>query len=72
MPIAVLSAINLKLTALGKWGRLKEALHILLTTYNPPQDTSTYLQLLQTCIVKNALLQAKQIHSLIIQRGFAF
>ncbi|XP_057862780.2 pentatricopeptide repeat-containing protein At3g24000, mitochondrial-like [Cryptomeria japonica] len=70
--MSVLSSTNLKLTALGREGRLKEALHILLTSYDPPRDTSTYLQLLEACNIKNALSQGKQIHSLIINWGFAF
>ncbi|XP_057837821.2 pentatricopeptide repeat-containing protein At3g16610-like [Cryptomeria japonica] len=51
---------------------LKEALHILLTTHNPPEDCSTYLQLLHTCILKNALSQGNKVHSLIAHRRFAF
>ncbi|XP_057858097.2 pentatricopeptide repeat-containing protein At2g13600-like isoform X2 [Cryptomeria japonica] len=50
----------------------KEALHSLLATYNPPEDYSTYLQLLQTCILKNTLSQGKQVHSFIAHRRFAF
>ncbi|XP_057847935.1 pentatricopeptide repeat-containing protein At3g26782, mitochondrial [Cryptomeria japonica] len=61
---------NLNLRALCKEGRLKDAMHILLTTQNPPVDTNTYLQLLQTCVTKKALLEGKQIHSHINDRGF--
>ncbi|XP_057837804.1 pentatricopeptide repeat-containing protein At3g09040, mitochondrial-like [Cryptomeria japonica] len=50
----------------------EEALHILLTTHNPPADYSTYLHLLQTCILKNALSQAKKVHSFIAHRRFPF
>ncbi|XP_057860967.1 putative pentatricopeptide repeat-containing protein At1g68930 [Cryptomeria japonica] len=51
---------------------LKEALHILLTTHNPPLHSSTYFQLLQTCIAKNAHSGGRLIHSFIIDRGFNF
>ncbi|XP_057836797.2 putative pentatricopeptide repeat-containing protein At3g13770, mitochondrial isoform X1 [Cryptomeria japonica] len=44
---------------------LKEALHILLTTHKPPE-------LLQNCILRNALSQGKEIHSSIAHRRFAF
>ncbi|XP_057837778.2 pentatricopeptide repeat-containing protein At1g11290, chloroplastic [Cryptomeria japonica] len=50
----------------------KEALHILLSTHNPPEDYSTYVHLLQTCVLKNALSQAKKVHSFIAHRRFAF
>ncbi|XP_057862773.2 pentatricopeptide repeat-containing protein At2g13600 [Cryptomeria japonica] len=66
------STAHANLTALCRKAQLKEALHILLTTHKPPEDSSTYLQLLQTCIVKNALLQGKIIHTFIAQRRFAF
>ncbi|XP_059070470.1 pentatricopeptide repeat-containing protein At2g13600-like [Cryptomeria japonica] len=66
------SYANLNLTALCREGRLKEALHILLTTHKPPGDSNTYLQLLQICIAKNVLSLGKQIHSLITHRGFVF
>ncbi|XP_059068264.1 pentatricopeptide repeat-containing protein CRR2, chloroplastic-like [Cryptomeria japonica] len=46
--------------------------HTLLTTPKPPEDCSTYLQLLQTFILKNALSQGKEVHSFIVHRGFAF
>ncbi|XP_057816394.2 putative pentatricopeptide repeat-containing protein At3g13770, mitochondrial [Cryptomeria japonica] len=49
-----------------------EALHILVTTHNPPGDSSSYLQLFQTCILKNALSHGKNVHSFIAQRRFAF
>ncbi|KAH9310398.1 hypothetical protein KI387_025433 [Taxus chinensis] len=64
--------LNLNLTALCRGGRLKDALHILLTTHNPPVSSSTYFQLLQTCISKKTLSQGNQIHSHINQRGFKF
>ncbi|KAH9310480.1 hypothetical protein KI387_025515, partial [Taxus chinensis] len=67
-----ISHLNLNLRALCKEGSLKEALHILLTTQNPSVDSSTYLQLLQTCIDKNALSEGKQIHSHINGRGLIF
>ncbi|XP_057834761.2 pentatricopeptide repeat-containing protein At2g39620-like [Cryptomeria japonica] len=51
---------------------LEAALHILLTTHSIPQDYSTYLQLLQNCILKNALSQGKKVHSFIAHRRFAF
>ncbi|XP_057832181.2 pentatricopeptide repeat-containing protein At5g27110-like [Cryptomeria japonica] len=66
------AATHLNLTALCKEGQLKEALHILLTTHKPPEDDSTYLRLLQTCILKNALSQGKNVHSFITHRQFAF
>ncbi|XP_057837809.2 pentatricopeptide repeat-containing protein At1g11290, chloroplastic-like [Cryptomeria japonica] len=50
----------------------KDSLHFLLATYNPPEDYSTYLQLLQACNLKNALSQAKKVHSFIAHRRFAF
>ncbi|XP_059067819.1 pentatricopeptide repeat-containing protein At3g53360, mitochondrial [Cryptomeria japonica] len=67
-----LSRTNLNLTALCREGQLKEALHILLTTHNPPEDCSTYLQLLQTCVLKKSLSQGKNVHSFIAHRRFAF
>ncbi|XP_057871942.2 pentatricopeptide repeat-containing protein DOT4, chloroplastic-like [Cryptomeria japonica] len=51
---------------------LEEALDILLATHISPADSSTYLQLLQTCILKNALSQGKMVHSFIAHRRFAF
>ncbi|XP_057832150.2 pentatricopeptide repeat-containing protein At3g12770-like [Cryptomeria japonica] len=66
------SSTYLNLTALCREGHLKEALHILLTTHNPPENSSSYLQLLQTCILKNALSQGKNVHSFIAHRRFAF
>ncbi|XP_057834772.1 pentatricopeptide repeat-containing protein At5g39350-like [Cryptomeria japonica] len=50
----------------------REALHILLTTHNPPEDHSTYLQLLQICILKKTLSQGKNVHAFISHRRFAF
>ncbi|XP_057865085.2 pentatricopeptide repeat-containing protein At2g13600 [Cryptomeria japonica] len=38
----------------------------------PLVHSSVYLQLLQTCIAKNALSQGKQAYSVISYRGFAF
>ncbi|XP_057862802.2 pentatricopeptide repeat-containing protein At2g13600 [Cryptomeria japonica] len=70
--IKPMPAPSINLTALCKQGRLNEALHILLTSHNPPAYSSIYLQLLQTCIVNNALSQGKQIHSLITHRRFLF
>ncbi|XP_057843036.1 pentatricopeptide repeat-containing protein At4g02750 [Cryptomeria japonica] len=64
--------LNPKLRALCRENRLEEAVDIVLTTHNPPSDCNIYLQLLSTCIAKNAFSQGKQIHSLIIDRGFAF
>ncbi|XP_057833238.2 pentatricopeptide repeat-containing protein At3g24000, mitochondrial [Cryptomeria japonica] len=63
---------NVKLRASYAEGRLKEALHRLLTTHNPPVNLSTYLQQLQTCVAKKTLSEGKQVHSLINDRGFAF
>ncbi|XP_057842698.2 pentatricopeptide repeat-containing protein At1g15510, chloroplastic isoform X1 [Cryptomeria japonica] len=64
--------LNLSLTELCREGLLKEALHILLTLYNAPTNFSIYIQLLQTCISKKALLEGKQIHSHINERNFEF
>ncbi|XP_059066074.1 pentatricopeptide repeat-containing protein At2g22070-like [Cryptomeria japonica] len=64
--------LNLNLTALCKGGRLKEALHILLTTHNPPVECCTYLQLLEACVSKKSLSEGKQIHSHITHMGFGF
>ncbi|KAH9323329.1 hypothetical protein KI387_017968 [Taxus chinensis] len=61
-----------QLGALCTEGRLQEAVNILLTSQNPPGDVSTYLQLLQTCIAKNALSEGKLIHSCINNRGYTF
>ncbi|XP_059069560.1 pentatricopeptide repeat-containing protein At3g09040, mitochondrial-like [Cryptomeria japonica] len=47
-------------------------LHILLSRHKSPGDYSTYLQLLQTCVLKNALSQGKKINSFIAHRRFAF
>ncbi|XP_057832149.2 pentatricopeptide repeat-containing protein At3g24000, mitochondrial-like [Cryptomeria japonica] len=66
------STTHLNITALCREGQLKEALHILLTTHNPPENSSTYLQLLQTCIFKNTLSQGKNVHSFIAHRRYAF
>ncbi|XP_059069540.1 pentatricopeptide repeat-containing protein At3g12770-like [Cryptomeria japonica] len=66
------SPTHLNPTALCREGQLKEALHILLTRHNPPEDYPTYLQLLQNCILKNALSQGKNVHSFIAHRQFAF
>ncbi|XP_057837438.2 pentatricopeptide repeat-containing protein At3g24000, mitochondrial-like [Cryptomeria japonica] len=49
---------------------LKGKLHIPLTTHNFPEDYSTYLQILQTCNLKNALSQGKKVHSYIAHRSF--
>ncbi|XP_057815875.1 pentatricopeptide repeat-containing protein At3g24000, mitochondrial-like [Cryptomeria japonica] len=70
--MSVPSSTHLNLTVLCREGQLKEALYILLTTYNPPEDDSTYIQLLQTCILKNALPQGKKVHSFIAHRQFTF
>ncbi|XP_057853782.1 pentatricopeptide repeat-containing protein At3g12770-like [Cryptomeria japonica] len=51
---------------------VKEVLDILLVTHNPPENFSTYLQLSQTCFLKNALSQGKKMHSFIAHRRFAF
>ncbi|XP_057862797.2 putative pentatricopeptide repeat-containing protein At3g23330 [Cryptomeria japonica] len=72
MSLTSTARLNFNLTALCREVQLKEATHILLSTYKPPGDFSTYLQLLQNCIAKNALSQGKQIHSIITDRGFEF
>ncbi|XP_057833042.2 pentatricopeptide repeat-containing protein At1g11290, chloroplastic [Cryptomeria japonica] len=72
MRLTFTNHLNLNLTTLCREGQLKEALHILLTTHNPPGESSTYLQLLQTCIVKNALSKGKNVHSFIVHRRLAF
>ncbi|XP_057843541.2 putative pentatricopeptide repeat-containing protein At3g23330 [Cryptomeria japonica] len=64
--------LNQNLRAFCREGRLKEALHILLSTPNASVDCSTYLQLLQSCIAKKALSEGKQIHSHINDKGFIF
>ncbi|XP_059076511.1 pentatricopeptide repeat-containing protein At2g13600-like [Cryptomeria japonica] len=64
--------LNLKLRELCNAGRLKEALHLLLTTHNSVIHSSTYLHLLQACIDKKALSEGKQIHSLINARETTF
>ncbi|XP_057849489.2 putative pentatricopeptide repeat-containing protein At3g23330 [Cryptomeria japonica] len=64
--------LNLNFTALYRDGLLKEALHILFTAHNPPVEPSIYIQLLQTCITKDALSDGKRIHSLISHRVFEF
>ncbi|XP_059065244.1 pentatricopeptide repeat-containing protein At1g08070, chloroplastic [Cryptomeria japonica] len=66
------SSTLLNLRVLCREGRLKEALHILLTTRNHSVDSSTYLDLLQVCFAKNSLSEGKQIHSHINGRGFTF
>ncbi|XP_057833052.2 pentatricopeptide repeat-containing protein At3g12770 [Cryptomeria japonica] len=70
MPL--LATPHLNLTALCREGKLKEALHILLTTHISPGDSSTYLQLLETCILKNTFSKGKKVHSFIAHRIFAF
>ncbi|XP_059068822.1 pentatricopeptide repeat-containing protein At4g30700 [Cryptomeria japonica] len=72
MPLPFSCTTHLNLAASCREGQLKEALHFLFTTYNPPEDYSTYLQLLQTCILKNALSQGKNVHSFTIHRQFEF
>ncbi|XP_057847940.2 pentatricopeptide repeat-containing protein At4g30700-like [Cryptomeria japonica] len=59
------------LKALCKQGHLKNALHILHTTYNSPVGSCTHLQLLQIFMPKNALSEVKKIHSHINERGFS-
>ncbi|XP_057822151.1 pentatricopeptide repeat-containing protein At5g59600 [Cryptomeria japonica] len=60
---------NLKLAELCKEGWLKEALHILLTSHKLTVNSSTYLQLLQTCISNKTLSVGRHIHSHINERG---
>ncbi|XP_059067384.1 pentatricopeptide repeat-containing protein At5g16860 [Cryptomeria japonica] len=64
--------LNRNIRGLCTEGRLKEALHILLTTHNTPIEISTYLHLLQACIAEKTLSAGKQIHSHINGWGFAF
>ncbi|KAH9316374.1 hypothetical protein KI387_025001, partial [Taxus chinensis] len=71
-PMPFAADLNLNLTAVCREGWLKEVLHILLTIHNLPEDSSAYLQLLQTCIAQNGFSQDKQIHSLVVQWSFAF
>ncbi|XP_057841741.2 pentatricopeptide repeat-containing protein At3g24000, mitochondrial-like [Cryptomeria japonica] len=66
------STTHLNLSALCREGQLKEALHILLTRQNPPEESSAYLQLLETCILKNTLSQGKKVHSFITHRRYVF
>ncbi|XP_057837431.2 pentatricopeptide repeat-containing protein At2g03880, mitochondrial-like [Cryptomeria japonica] len=47
-------------------------LHIPLITHNPPENYYAYLQLLQTCIHRNALSRGKMVHSFIAHRRFTF
>ena len=68
--MSAIAHFNLNLRVLCKEGRLKDAVHILLNTQNPPVETNTYLQLLQTCVTKKALSEGKQVHSHINDRGF--
>ncbi|XP_059066769.1 pentatricopeptide repeat-containing protein At3g24000, mitochondrial [Cryptomeria japonica] len=68
MPTPSIVNLNFSISELCRKGRLKEALHILLTTYHSTVDSSTYLQLLQTCISKKALSEGKKIHSHISER----
>ncbi|XP_057860850.1 pentatricopeptide repeat-containing protein At5g40410, mitochondrial [Cryptomeria japonica] len=70
MPLA--STTHLNLRELCREGQLNEALHILLTTYNPPEGHSTYLDLLQACILKNAPSQGRKVQSFVAHRQFAF
>ncbi|XP_059067251.1 pentatricopeptide repeat-containing protein At2g03880, mitochondrial-like [Cryptomeria japonica] len=69
MPSSATTHFNL--TTLCREGQLKEALHILLTAHNPPIDSSTYIKILQTCILNNALSQGKVVHSFVAHRRFA-
>jgi pentatricopeptide repeat protein len=55
------------LTILCKQGRLKEAL-IILNTTSSCVDSSGYLHLLQACIQKKALTEAKIVHAHINER----
>ncbi|GLJ44761.1 hypothetical protein SUGI_0941240 [Cryptomeria japonica] len=52
---------NFSIRALSKEGHLKEALHILLTTHNPPVNSATYIQLLQSCIAKNSFCEGADV-----------
>lgn len=70
MPIPSTANLNLRVSCRN--GRLKDALHILLTANNTLINSCTNLLLLQICITKNGLLQGKQIHSLIDHRRVAF
>ncbi|XP_057854814.2 pentatricopeptide repeat-containing protein At1g11290, chloroplastic-like [Cryptomeria japonica] len=65
------SSTRLNLTASCRQGQ-KEALHILLTTHKSPENCSTHLQLLNTCVFKNALSQGKSVHTFIAHRPLAF
>ncbi|XP_057872340.2 pentatricopeptide repeat-containing protein DOT4, chloroplastic-like [Cryptomeria japonica] len=51
---------------------VKEVPRILLTTHKAPGESYAYLQLLQTCIFKNAHSQRKNVHSFIAPGRFAF
>ncbi|XP_057847951.1 pentatricopeptide repeat-containing protein At4g21065 [Cryptomeria japonica] len=64
--------VNLNMRTLCREGRLKEAIHILLTSPIATVYSSTYLLLLQICIGRNALPEGKKIHSHIKSRGLAF
>ncbi|XP_057848095.2 pentatricopeptide repeat-containing protein At3g09040, mitochondrial [Cryptomeria japonica] len=69
----MLAIAHLNIKALCREGCLKEALHILLTTQNAsPADINIYVQLLNTCIAKNALSEGRKIHSHINERGHKF
>ncbi|XP_057852299.1 pentatricopeptide repeat-containing protein At5g39350 [Cryptomeria japonica] len=70
--MALPSTPHLNLAALCREGQVKAALHILLTTHNPSGHSYTYLQLLQTCILNNAISQGKYVHSFIAHWQSAF
>ncbi|XP_059067641.1 pentatricopeptide repeat-containing protein At5g13270, chloroplastic [Cryptomeria japonica] len=70
--MSAIAHLNQNLRALCREARLKEALHILLTTHNAPVDISTYTQLLYLCVVKKALSEGKQIHSHINHTSLSF
>ncbi|XP_057850517.2 pentatricopeptide repeat-containing protein At3g24000, mitochondrial-like [Cryptomeria japonica] len=64
------STTRRNLTALCREDQLKETLPILLTVHKLHE--TPHLQLLQTCILKNTLLQGNKHHSFIAHRRFAF
>ncbi|XP_057834759.2 pentatricopeptide repeat-containing protein At2g03880, mitochondrial [Cryptomeria japonica] len=70
MPL--LSTVHLNIAALCREGQFKQALHILRITHNAPENYSTFLQLLQICMLKNTLSQVKKLLSFISQRRFSF
>ncbi|XP_057848233.2 pentatricopeptide repeat-containing protein At2g13600-like [Cryptomeria japonica] len=66
----IVSTANLNFRASCRDGNLNKVLQNLLTSYAFPVNSSTFFQLLKTCICKETRSDCKQIHTHINERGF--